>query len=602
MPTRFTVCPKNTGYSKAKKERKQYGIQYTHLMTCFMVLFMVIFIIDRFTTNLWPLYFTKASPVEHDFTATTFFIVAWIMGRELIVAYSLIWLFQCKCFWNVVFEHKPGWLIVDDIMIENNYLHFHLGWFGIGVPMIVHTWLVFLPLLQREELYIYLTWWRPIDPETNFHIEVCHHSIVHVSINDIYALLICTVIFLVLFPLSMYKKFKTKHWTLARYIHIVAALLYAIELLRTPFTAHCWYISTPFIICYVVDRFLGMFYYRTSTNAKIVHQYNIDEDYILLFMNIPGIYASSEAADTGTYRQIGDCFWINTRYNAYHKFRPAHPFTTFFNHNSIISNKDINKKCKKRSLGHRNHKFSVKSNRLQKPVSCSKLHPDESYELYRRDTHSELDTWTATIFDNNKNRSDPPTNRIQKDKQSFWNRTFLKTWSKKKESKKKDNDNDWENHWNVGFLIRVHARKDEFGFTQYMKKTAEIDHQMLAFGPYRSSFANIISEIEKDITDDYQSAVVLIATGAGAAYVMDFMLYLRAMRKRLEWEEDDASWMLQKEVRIHFSCRSIKLFQWITDFLCEEYIENVHVCAHLTSHKNVHDYDHARNRNKVRKA
>eukprot|EP01083_Nonionella_stella_P089728 250451_1 len=205
-------------------------------------------------------------------------------------------------------------------------------------------------------------------------------------------------------------------------------------------------------------------------------------------------------------------------------------------------------------------------------------------------------------FDNNKNRSDPPTNRIQKDKQSFWNRTFLKTWSKKKESKKKDNDNDWENHWNVGFLIRVHARKDEFGFTQYMKKTAEIDHQMLAFGPYRSSFANIISEIEKDITDDYQSAVVLIATGAGAAYVMDFMLYLRAMRKRLEWEEDDASWMLQKEVRIHFSCRSIKLFQWITDFLCEEYIENVHVCAHLTSHKNVHDYDHAQNRNKVRKA
>ena len=49
------------------------------------------------------------------------------MGRELIVASSVIWLLQCRCFWNFIFEHKPKWLIVDDIMTENNHLHYHLG-------------------------------------------------------------------------------------------------------------------------------------------------------------------------------------------------------------------------------------------------------------------------------------------------------------------------------------------------------------------------------------------------------------------------------------------------------------------------------------------
>ena len=106
---------------------KQRGIKYSHLMIALMLLFMLIFIIDRFTTNAWPLYFTKASPIEHDITATSFFIICWIMGRELIVASSVIWLLQCRCFWNFIFEHKPKWLIVDDIMTENNHLHYHLG-------------------------------------------------------------------------------------------------------------------------------------------------------------------------------------------------------------------------------------------------------------------------------------------------------------------------------------------------------------------------------------------------------------------------------------------------------------------------------------------
>ena len=94
---------------------------------------------------------------------------------------------------NWLFENKPSWLIINDIMIENNHLHYYLGSFGIGVPMIIHTWLVFLPLLQAHELHIYLTWWRPIDIHTNFYLENCHHNNVNISINDIVALLIISI-------------------------------------------------------------------------------------------------------------------------------------------------------------------------------------------------------------------------------------------------------------------------------------------------------------------------------------------------------------------------------------------------------------------------
>ena len=125
--TNICKCCVKRSDENIKSSKKQWGIKYTHLMLCIMLIFMIIFIMDRFTTNLWPLYFTKASPIEHDITATSFFIICWVMGRELIVASSIIWLLQCRCFWNFVFEHKPKWLIVDDIMIENNHLHYHLG-------------------------------------------------------------------------------------------------------------------------------------------------------------------------------------------------------------------------------------------------------------------------------------------------------------------------------------------------------------------------------------------------------------------------------------------------------------------------------------------
>lgn len=269
-----------------------FQIKYKTLMLTIIIIFSIIFIVDRFTYNIWPLYFTKATPFEKDWTATTFFIVGWICGRELIVSSSFIWLLQCRCLMNWIFEHKPSWLIVDDIMIENNHMHYHIGWAAIALPMVVHTWLVFLPLIQNIPITVYTTWYRPIDHELDpeFFVETYHHGHLYISLNDIVALVILTITFLGLFPMSMSKKFRSKHWSVAQYLHQIAAFLYAIELLRTPLTAHCWFISTPFILCYIIDRILATFYYRFTDKAKVVCQYNFDDKYLLLCLWIPDIY------------------------------------------------------------------------------------------------------------------------------------------------------------------------------------------------------------------------------------------------------------------------------------------------------------------------
>ncbi len=70
--------------------------------------------------------------------------------------------------------------------------------------------------------------------------------------------------------------------------------------------------------------------------------------------------------------------------------------------------------------------------------------------------------------------------------------------------------------------------------------------------------------------------LVLIATGAGVPYVLDFHEYLVATNIRLE-----------KPVNVYFSCRSIGLFQYVTNMTCKKPRHNFIVNAHLTSHDNI---------------
>jgi len=637
-----------------------FQVKYTHLMTTLIIFFMIIFVIDRFTSNVWPLYFTSASPIVDKWSASTFFIVGWICGRELIVASSFIFLLQCRVFWNWVFEHKPAWLLVDDIMIENNHMHYTLGWAAIAVPMLVHTWLVFLPLVQSTPVVFHSTWYRPIDHslDPDFFVETySHHDHhMHISINDLVALIILTITFAVVFPLAHSQRFRSRHWSIAQYMHQLAAFSYAVELLRTPLTAHCWFLCAPFILMYIVDRTLATFYYRYTDRATVVGQYNFDDKYILLCLWVPDIYYHLERYPAGIDRQIGDVFWLNTKGFAYRKLpQAAHPFTSFYNHNnSVPTVMDFLQSAEVRSdLAHPAHKFPIaKRKNKDEAVHASDLRDrDESFVLGRTATVAPAGNKTASVsaevelaahhennshagssltqydavnirspqsityipedteqdvgdgdgddeevvrlrqkLDNDKIQSPPVTfNAVGNTQSVFINQNVHQDEISRGASLKADA---WQ--WNVGFIIAVHPREDKYGFTERVAKRKAIkkedeENYMMSYGPYRSSFANIIpflnEETESAEMDPYESAIILIATGAGCSYMLDAILYLRGKFK------SDAKFRLKHSVRIHFSCRSIRLFQWATNFLSEVQMENVQIFANLTSHKNIHDYD-----------
>eukprot|EP00484_Ammonia_sp_Unknown_P009595 CAMPEP_0197079724 /NCGR_PEP_ID=MMETSP1384-20130603/213769_1 /TAXON_ID=29189 /ORGANISM="Ammonia sp." /LENGTH=686 /DNA_ID=CAMNT_0042518603 /DNA_START=320 /DNA_END=2380 /DNA_ORIENTATION=+ len=528
-------------------------------------------------------------------------------------------------------------------MHANNNIHYFMGWACVGIPVMFHAWLVFLPLLQSYTFHVYYTWWRPIDPVTDFYVENVHHHRVQVSINDVYALLITSIAFFILFPISMTPKCRQKHWNITHYIHLLAALIYGIELLRTPFTAHCWYISTPFVFMYLVDRVYGIFKYRKCKSCTIVGRYSIDKDYILLLLHIPGIYQTKNSKNDSkklTYREIGDVFYLNTVHlESCSGWKPAHPFTTFYNHGQHINMIEFTKSLRT-ALGDTMHKFPVLTYQGRKSVTKLELNPQELYQLDRTQSQSAtLERWKLRKMNiqninhanhNNKEnslemkQSIENSNSLQALKGSQRNnennnkqRDALREDMEMEEEKQnteamshsngsqkqylkvadadhEENEDEQQKEWNVGCVMRVHHRSDNDGFTAFLQHCdlTQKRNQLITYGPYRSSFANVISELieyrlDQTLNDNEfgQGSIVLIATGAGVGYIIEFVLWLRHKF------DSDANYVLANEIRVHFSCRSIRLFQWVTDFLCEKKYENLSIYAHFTSHRNIYGYD-----------
>eukprot|EP01083_Nonionella_stella_P121152 363840_1 len=562
--------------------RNRCSMNYSHIMWGIMVSLMALFIIDRFTLNLWPMHFKREIDFQHDdWSDVVYLCIAFVSGRILIISSTFIWILQCRCFFNFFFEHVHAssykWIFVNDIMHENNTIHYVLGFVCITIPMVIHPWLVFLPLLQDYDLTIFTTWWRPIDPATDFYVENVHHHAINISISDLYALCVCMFVFLVLFPISMHPKFRQRHYALSRSVHLISALIYGIELLRTPFTVHCWFISTPFILLFVCDRIYGICKYRRCDSASIVARYPIDNDYILLLLHIPDIYR------TVTHRDIGDVVYLNTK--RFSSCRAgctfAHPFTTFYNHNNAINMVQFTKSLRT-SLGDQSHKFPVVTYRNKTFVRHVELDPRETYQFDRNESQSAtIERWKYKV-EKNKGATEMKYGIEMSDSMEQKRRNRHQRLPSMDEVEEDD-----EMEWNVGFIVKVHARFTKY--LQQMEVTDGIPCSMVTWGPYRSSFVNILSSLieykEDEHTEFGSGSIVLIGTGAGCTYIIDFVLWLR------DKFESDHDYALSNEIRIHFSCRSIRLFQFVTDFLTEKKYENLSLYAHLTSHSNVYDYD-----------
>ena len=136
-----------------------------------------------------------------------------------------------------------------------------------------------------------------------------------------------------------------------------------------------------------------------------------------------------------------------------------------------------------------------------------------------------------------------------------------------------------EHDWNLGIVMQVHPdHTDCYHRKTWTSKLQKLDARhcagLRAFGPYRSEYRILEGSPGQRV---YPSTpIVLIGTGAGCSFLLDFYFYVIG---------NDIA--LQNKVTIYFSTRSIGMFQWFTDITCHREYDNLYVNAHLTSNDNI---------------
>ena len=166
---------------------------------------------------------------------------------------------------------------------------------------------------------------RPDNPDgTSIPFLNTSTGLLSLGINDIYRLITTTISFCILFPYSMYSLAIQRNYSLTIILHLIAAALYTIDLIRMKSHPHCWFFNCPFILWYIIDRLYGIYSYRVC-NAQVVKKlvFN-DNSYMILFLKISNKLKNK--------KNIGDVFYFNFK-NCYMKFEKSHPFTCFQNHN-----------------------------------------------------------------------------------------------------------------------------------------------------------------------------------------------------------------------------------------------------------------------------
>ena len=457
-------------------------IQYQHFLWSIIILLTSFTILDRFVWNLWSMGIDNPA-FKGTWTVVFFDICARVSGRLILVSTNVLFYTQCKVCANFLMDHHPKWLFIGDINQIHNSIHIWTGKWLMGLPILIHVWSIFLPFVFGINLVV-----MEERPEG---LPFFHNNTVNLVYNDIYRLILMTILFCFLFPLSLSRFGKIRSYTITSFIHIFAALMFTIDLLRMPSHPHAHVFNTPVVFMWIIDKILGIYFYRNG-DGIISKKIRLDKDYMILLLNIPNYT-----------RKFGDCYWLNLKQL---KTQLSHPFTTFNNYGKEMIHQMENYE----ELSNINHKFYLERNE------------DSKDEFQRQNTISV---------------------------------------SSEKINKK----------WNIGILMKVYQKKKSNcwispGWTQYVStENVQENDNLQYYGPYRSDYSNLNNI-------DELPPLILSSSGAGVSYILDFYNYI--ISNDIE---------LKNRVDIYFTCRSISLFQFITDILCKKQIHNFHVNAHITS-------------------
>jgi len=464
-------------------------------------------IIDRFTGNIWPLGVDN-DPFTGNWAVKTFDIVARISGRLSIVTTNALFVTMCRTTWEVVAPRGPRWIEFGDIRSVNTQIHYFLGIVFMAIPMLLHVWTIFLPAVTGVQLSVFAQ--RP--PGLPFYTPEFGVSM---ASNDVFRLVEMTVLFLLLFPLSMSNRFRGRFFTISLWTHIVAAFLYFIDLVRQPSHPHAEIFNSPVVAYWIADRLIGLYMFRAQQTI-IVHKEVLDEDYVIVLCNVRG-----QKRNPG----IGSAYWFSFSDAV---LETSHPFTVFQNRAQLAlfrlkGSSDSGHAFNMTNDNNNNNKqqFRKKTQHFKDGVSYQSV--KDAVDFLGEDEY--VDTKDITIFDTS---------------------------------------------WTTALIVQIHGRPGSW--TRRLADAAVGTH-LDSWGPYTTEYRQLSLGLE-DLPP-----LVLIATGAGAAFIVDFYMYVSARNVDLS-----------NQVDVFFSTNSMGLFQFFTDLTCSGAKDNWNVNAHLTRHDDEIEY------------
>lgn len=576
------------------------GFVSYHFIAWFLVIFATAFtVIDRFSVNYWPgkmpyhpngvgslNMWPWTDKLEDHKAILVFKWLAMLSGRLTLTGLVVVFLTECKVFFNWLKENSPHWLDMSEADHVNNRLHIWSGIWLIGIPVVLHVWSVYVPgMVGYHTKYLtafdrsgdlscpvrpgektpgkcsFAECWKDYTLQPYFDEEVgawIPEQVVEagcwvtVAIDDVYRLICMSLIFIVIVPF-MYSNWMQKYnYTASWYIHILCAIHFAIDDIRKSSHPHVHFFNTPFVLMWIIDKIIRRFCYR-SNNAKVVQKIVMDDDYILLFMKF----------DDPVMNKIGDAYYLDVP--GCNIYDMCHEFTSFANHKlqkmrfpTTNGNNfyDVKKVGNTYFINRNENFFQDELDAVEK----EKVLPKASGKIREDFVNAFGDTNEAPAPKQKKG-----TGSVIRQTSGQMARAYTIVHNKADVA---DSDRNTAirdaSDWDVCIVASVFNPHpgNRMPFT-YKALINDLD-TLRCLGPYRSNYA--------PLNQDNLPPIVLIATGAGCSYLMGFVNNVIAMEKQFKYP-----------VKIYYSTNNLMLFQFVTNWLCRKEIENMTVDAHLTS-------------------
>ncbi len=434
-------------------------------------------VLDRFFVNLFPMALNfpplsvstagRLTPPEIPASIALFDGFGRAAGRFMLPVFNGLFLTQCKTTENVIMEHHPRWLHLGDMRTHHNQIHYVLGFFFMGVPLLVHLYLILISAMAGTPLSIGPL--RPVTPVTpfvhinNFNLEV------FMSFDDIFRLALSSFLFLIVFPFSISNWARNRYFTVAHWLHIMGALLFSIDMLRR--SDHAQVFCAPVIGYFLADRIIGIFFYRTGL-ASIIHKEQLDKDYAVVFFYIPS---------QKRRRLIGSTYYVQLK-GLPGLFDFAHPYIAFQNH----TGEPLLPEWRNRDASSTTHKFYVERS------------AGERKAFNRRDSQRLTDEQVRVQLEEMERASTGVSQETD--------------------------DTVFFSNWNTALIVQVHAHTAgrTRTFTEKMARLP-LAERVRFWGPFASEYALVTPDGKMDLPP-----LVLIGTGAGCGPILDFYMHITA--------------------------------------------------------------------------